>query len=73
MPDDSDFLNGATAIGNFLNVAPRRAYYILERGLVPAAKIGNVWTARKSRLIEHHEKREAETLTRATEAFGETA
>ena len=68
----NDFLHGAQSIANFLEVPIRRAYYMLENGQIPAARIGDKWSARKSRLIEHFEAKEAETLARGQDA-GETA
>ena len=63
---NNDFLHGAKNIANFLEVPIRRAYYMLENGQIPAARIGDKWSARKSRLIEHFEQREAETLARGS-------
>ena len=62
---DNDFLHGAQNIANFLGVPIRRAYYMLENGQIPAARIGDKWSARRSRLLEHYEACEAETLARA--------
>ena len=61
-----DFLHGARSIADFLGVPVRRAYYMLENGQIPAARIGDKWSARKSRLIEHFEQRETETLARGS-------
>lgn len=61
---NNDFLNGAQSIADFLNVPIRRAYYMLENGHIPAARIGDKWSARRSRLLEHYSEREAETLAR---------
>ena len=60
----NDFLHGAQSIADFLEVPIRRAYYMLENGQIPAARIGDKWSARRSRLLEHYSKREAETLSR---------
>jgi hypothetical protein len=57
---DCDFLDGADAIAAFLGTTRRRAFYLLQRKLIPAAKIGDRWTARKSKLIQHHERLESE-------------
>ncbi len=59
---DNDFLHGAAEIAGFLRVSRRRFYYLAERGLIPAAKLGNTWTARKSRLIAHLESAENRNL-----------
>lgn len=58
---ESDFLHGAAAIARFLGMSNRRAYYALERGDLPAFKIGSIWTARKSTLLEDVARREAES------------
>lgn len=56
---NSDILNGAKEIGAFLNCTPRRAYYLLEKGLIPAFQFGQRWHARPSTLLAHIEKLEA--------------
>jgi hypothetical protein len=48
--DSLDILWGADAIGAYLNVPRRRAFYILERQLIPARKIGGSWVATRSEL-----------------------
>ena len=58
MSDDNDFLHGAAKIGAFLGTSPRRTYHLLEGKMIPAAKLGNIWTARKSRLVAHLESAE---------------
>lgn len=68
MHDDSDFLHGAAKIGAFLNVPTRRAYYLCEQRLIPAAKLGSLWVARKSRLVSHMEAAENATLASGEEA-----
>ncbi len=45
-----DMLDGAEAIGKFIGVSRRRAFYLCESGTVPAFKLGNRWCARKSEL-----------------------
>jgi len=55
----SDLLKGATAIADFLGEKPRRVFYLCERGLIPAFKIGQRWHARKSTLRAHFERLEA--------------
>ena len=69
--DNHDFSHGARNIADFMGVSLRRAYYLLEQGQIPAARIGEKWSARKSRLIEHFEAKEAETLARGND--GEAA
>jgi hypothetical protein len=48
--DSLDILWGADAIGAYLNVPRRRAFYLLERRFVPARKIGATWTSSKAEL-----------------------
>jgi len=52
-PDTSDILWGAAAIAAFLGRPRRGVYWHLERGAIPAKKIGKVWTSSKSGLREH--------------------
>ena len=60
--NDHDFLHGAEEIGAFLGESTRRTYYMLEKRQIPAAKVGRLWLARKSRLLEHLAQQEAEML-----------
>ena len=53
-----DLLTGAAAIGVYVKSDTRRAFYLLERGLIPGFKIGKIWHARKSRLEAHYGKSE---------------
>jgi len=55
---NSDYLHGARAIGEHLNVSPRRAFYLLENNLIPAGKLGNTWVARRSRIDSDIEAQE---------------
>ena len=51
--EDSDRLDlvwGAEAIAKELNVTVRRAFYLLERGELPAKKVGGRWVAARRRL-----------------------
>lgn len=48
-----DLLKGASAIGAFMGLKPRAAYYLLEKREVPGFKIGNIWYARRSTLLNH--------------------
>lgn len=63
MTDDdltNDLLNGAEAIGAFLQQSPRQTYHLLETGKLPAFKLGDrKWQARKSTLRRHIEALEA--------------
>jgi hypothetical protein len=38
-------VRGAAAIGRAIGVSPRRAYYLLENGVLPGRKEGNLWTS----------------------------
>ena len=53
-----DLLDGAERIAEYTGWSRRRVFYLLERGLIPAFKVGNRWTARKSRLRQHIEELE---------------
>jgi hypothetical protein len=53
-----DLLDGAERIAEYTGWPRRRVFYLLEKGLIPAFKIGNRWTARKSRLRQHIEELE---------------
>ena len=59
MTTESDYLTGAKAIGAYLGVSSRRAFYLLENKLIPAAKVGAAHVARKSSLDAAHAAREA--------------
>ena len=54
-----DLIESANSIAAFLNIPTRRAFYLLERGYLPAFKIGARWTARKSTLVAHIKRLEA--------------
>ena len=45
-----DLLNGAFAIGEFIDKTERQTYYIAERRLLPIFRIGRMLHARKSEL-----------------------
>ena len=47
-PDD--VIWGASNIGKFLNCNARRAFYLLEKGLIPGRKIGDLWVSTKPEL-----------------------
>ena len=58
-PDSNgDLLTGAEEIAKFLNVNPRRAFHLLEKGIVPGFKLGKRWCARRSTLTKFFEERE---------------
>jgi hypothetical protein len=41
---------GATAIAEFIRVSKRRAFYLLERGQLPARKVGATWQSTRGEL-----------------------
>ena len=49
----NDLMEGVPAIADFYGAKERRVYYLLERGQIPAFKVGNRWCARKSTLLKH--------------------
>jgi hypothetical protein len=48
-------VRGAAAIGAAIGVSPRRAYWLLERGVLPAVKEGSTWTSTLDRLRRFYE------------------
>jgi len=46
----ADMLEGGTAIAAFTGIPEPRVYYLCERRLLPAFKVGVRWCARKSEL-----------------------
>ncbi len=48
-----DKLRGVKAIARFIDEDERPTYYQLEKGYLPATKIGRLWIASKSRLRQH--------------------
>ena len=59
-----DRLKGAKAIAEFLGEDERRVFYLLEKKQIPGFKYGGLWNARKSTLVRHIERLEAEALGR---------
>ena len=45
-----DLVWGAEAIANELGVGIRRAFYLLERGALPARKVQGRWVVERSKL-----------------------
>lgn len=43
-----DLLDGAGAFAVFTGFPKRRVYYLLERGLIPAGKLGSTWVGSKT-------------------------
>lgn len=48
-----DTLAGVEAIASFIGETPRRTFYLLSAGQLPAFKRGRTWRARKSTLLRH--------------------
>jgi hypothetical protein len=49
---DSDIVWGADAIGRAIGVNARKAFHLMENGVIPARKVGGRWAASRRRLIE---------------------
>jgi hypothetical protein len=45
-----DVLWGAKEIGRYIGKSPRAAVHLLEKGWLPARKVGKAWTATKKEL-----------------------
>ena len=46
-----DVLWGAQAIAAAINKSERSAFHLLERGLLPARKVGKIWVASRRKLL----------------------
>jgi hypothetical protein len=42
---------GAEAIGAVIGVNKAKAYYLLQRGRIPARKVGDEWVAEETKLL----------------------
>jgi hypothetical protein len=51
----NDILSGVPEIAAFIGETVRRTYYLLEKGLIPAGKLGSVWVASKRKLRGHYD------------------
>ena len=60
-----DLLKGVHRIGLFLNEPDRRIRYMAEQNQLPVFKIGRCLYGRKSTLLKHIEKLEAEAMSDA--------
>ena len=49
-PNNLDLIWGAAAIGREINANPRRTFYLLQQGLIPAKKVGESWVASRTTL-----------------------
>ena len=50
-----DILCGVKAIAGYTGNSERRTVYLLERGLLPAGKVGALWIASKAKLRCHYD------------------
>jgi hypothetical protein len=48
-------LRGAPEIAKAIRTTPRRAYYLLEKGIIPGVKEGAIWTCTIDRLRQFYE------------------
>lgn len=48
-----DLLWGAKAIADEIGVGPRKTFYMLEKGMIPARKVGALWVSSRQRLRQH--------------------
>lgn len=46
----ADLIWGCKAIAQEINRTERQTYHMLEKGVLPADKVGKIWVARRSRL-----------------------
>jgi hypothetical protein len=51
-----DLLHGVAEISAFIGESRRRTFYLLERGLLPAGKMGATWIASKSVIRASYDK-----------------
>jgi len=52
-PELPDIAWGAVEIGEVINRDPRATFHLLERGFLPARKVGKLWAASRRRLLAH--------------------
>ena len=50
-----DLVWGCKAIAQVINKTPRATFHLLEKGQIPATKIGNQWATTRKKLREHFE------------------
>ena len=58
----SDLMVGVAEIGQFIGKSPRQVDYMVRNDMLPVFKVGNVWHARRSTMIAHFTRLEAEAL-----------
>ena len=49
-----DKIVGVKAISSEIGESQRRTFYLLERDLIPAGKLGNMWIASRRALRQHY-------------------
>lgn len=54
-PEPLDLVWGAKAIGAAIGKTPRATFHMLEKGQIPARKVGEQWVASRQKLREHFE------------------
>lgn len=57
-PRTLDLVWGALAIAALIGTTPKAAFHMLERGQIPARKVGRRWCASRKALREFFEGRE---------------
>jgi hypothetical protein len=58
----SDLMVGVAEIGEFIGKSPRQVDYMVRNDMLPVFKVGNVWHARRSTVLAHFARLEAEAL-----------
>jgi excisionase family DNA binding protein len=64
----NDLLDGASAIGNFLNLTNRQVFHAVERGRLPVVRLGTKILARRSTLLKWFEAQEQMAFAAMQEA-----
>lgn len=59
---------GARAIGEFIGVDKAKAFYLLQKGRIPARKVGGEWVAEEGKLTAFFIGDAAATEAASTEA-----
>jgi hypothetical protein len=55
-PLGGDLLFGAEAISKEIGQSVRKTFYLLEKGLLPAGKVGGQWVGSSGTIREHFKK-----------------
>jgi hypothetical protein len=56
---NADLLWGADAIAKAIGRTERMTFHLLEKGEIPAKKVGGRWVASRAKLLEHLTNNEA--------------